>query len=108
MLHLQIHLVQIKNKWEIFEVILSPFSFEGQICTMLHEKMFLAVGKNDLKIISGTSLNSCKKDEFLFYIPRFQSDSEFGSACALKLYAGATVAELNQHCSFQCRKPKAK
>ncbi|KAF4517507.1 hypothetical protein B566_EDAN006508 [Ephemera danica] len=35
-------------------------------------------------------------------VPRFTSDSPFGSGCIAKLFRGTTVAELAQQCSFKC------
>ncbi|KAF5299111.1 hypothetical protein FQR65_LT09469 [Abscondita terminalis] len=70
----------------------------------MHETLFMAVSNNQtLKSNSGTSLHHCKPyHDKLCYLTRFDSDAIYGPQCAYKMYTGATVEELSQHCSFRC------
>lgn len=108
LVHVQVPIISKNNNWQLFDLVSSAFSWESQTCVLVHEKMFLAVSGSDLKIISGSALFQCKPHEnFLCYVPHYISDIMFGSSCAVKLYTGATVAELNQHCAFQCQVSQA-
>ncbi|CAH1368918.1 unnamed protein product, partial [Tenebrio molitor] len=74
--------------------------------------MYLAVSSHhsgrSLRPISGSSLHTCKPFENkLCYIARFNSHGSYGPQCALKMYTGATVDELNSHCAFRCHESQA-
>ncbi|KAF5308758.1 hypothetical protein FQR65_LT17969 [Abscondita terminalis] len=102
--HIKIPIVSINQEWTLFELITTPFAWQNETCILMHETLFMAVSNNQtLKSISGTSLHHCKPyHDKLCYLPRFDSDALYGPQCAYKMYSGATVEDLSQHCSFRC------
>jgi hypothetical protein len=40
-------------------------------------------------------------------IARFNSHGSYSPQCAVKMYTGATVDELNSHCAFRCNESQA-
>ncbi|KAJ3617865.1 hypothetical protein MTP99_006953 [Tenebrio molitor] len=63
--------------------------------------MYLAVSSHhsgrSLRPISGSSLHTS----------RFNSHGSYSPQCAVKMYTGATVDELNSHCAFRCNESQA-
>ncbi|KAF5297256.1 hypothetical protein FQR65_LT10028 [Abscondita terminalis] len=102
--HIKIPIVTLNQKWQLYELITTPFAWKNETCILMHETLFMAVSNNQtLKSISGTSLHHCKPyHDKLCYLTRFDSDAIYGPQCAYKMYTGATVEELSQHCSFRC------
>jgi Baculovirus F protein len=88
-------------------LVSAPFSWHDETCSIIHDPMFLAQSGKEIKIITGSALAHCTSKDNLCFIPRHVSDVNFGSSCPVKLFLGSTVAELNQHCAFQCKKSKA-
>jgi hypothetical protein len=43
----------------------------------------------------------------LMLIARFNSHGSYSPQCAVKMYTGATVDELNSHCAFRCNESQA-
>jgi hypothetical protein len=104
--------VQQEASWELFELMTTPFAWNNHTCTIMHDTMYLAVSSHhsgrSLRPISGSSLHTCKPFENkLCYIARFNSHGSYGPQCALKMYTGATVDELNSHCAFRCHESQA-
>lgn len=98
---------QLGKKWEIFELVTTPFAWHNQTCHIQHESLFLAVStcnaEKTLRTISGINLHQCRPyDNKLCYLPRFSSDSLHGPQCAKVLFTGATVQEISETCPMRC------
>jgi hypothetical protein len=111
-IQVRIPIVQQEASWELFELMTTPFAWNNHTCTIMHDTMYLAVSSHhsgrSLRPISGSSLHTCKPFENkLCYIARFNSHGSYGPQCALKMYTGATVDELNSHCAFRCHESQA-
>lgn len=106
--HVKIPITQVSKNWKLLELQSTPFGWHNETCTLMHDHMYLAVDNNNTRPITGAGLHQCKPyQDRLCYIPRFATDSTYGPLCAFKMYLGATVDELKQHCSFRCHSSKA-
>lgn len=101
--HIKVPVVPIHTKWQLFELITTPFAWENQTCTIQHQNLYLAVSKSSTRQISGTSLHHCSPyKNKLCYLPRFSADNLQGPECARKMYEGATIEDIASNCPMSC------
>uniref|UniRef100_A0A1Y1MC57 Uncharacterized protein n=1 Tax=Photinus pyralis TaxID=7054 RepID=A0A1Y1MC57_PHOPY len=106
--HIKIPIGRLNLNWKIYELITTPFAWNNNTCVLMHDPLYLAVAlqadrSHIIKPISGVSLHHCKPyNDKLCFLPRYNSDSTYGPQCAFKMFTGATVQELEEHCSFRC------
>lgn len=101
--HVKVPVKSIERDWKLLELLTTPFSWKGETCVVMHDTMYLAVSGDIMRPISGAGLHQCKPyHDKLCYLSRFASDVKYGPQCAFKMYTGATVNELNKHCTFRC------
>lgn len=102
-IHLKIPITQRKTSWKLYELLTTPFGWFNDTCILMHETTYLAVSGQHLRPITGAGLHLCRPyDNKLCYIPRFSTGASYGPECTFKMYKGATIAELNKHCSYRC------
>jgi hypothetical protein len=87
LINIQVPLTKNIN-WRVYYLVSVPFSWNNEICSIIHDKMLLAQAGEDVKIISGSALDSCKVENSLCFIPRYVSDINFGSSCPYMLFRG--------------------
>lgn len=101
--HVKIPIKHVDRDWKLLELLTTPFAWNDETCVVMHDTMYLAVSNKIMRPISGVGLHQCKPyHDKLCFLPRFASDVKYGPLCAFKMYNGATVNELNKHCSFRC------
>ncbi|CAH0562991.1 unnamed protein product [Brassicogethes aeneus] len=99
-------------RWQLYELVTTPFAWHNQTCHIQHEALCLEIAIRNQKevalTISGTNLHQCKPYENkLCYLPRFSSDNLHGPQCVKMLFHGATVEEIAKNCPMRCLSSKS-
>ena len=87
----------------LYLVVNVPFAFENNICTLTHTPTYLAVSKQRILSIQGMEIKFCEPETGLCFASQYNADPAMGSACAEKITSTASVSDLKEVCSFECK-----